>query len=90
MENIRKSEIARARSRLGRLSVEQEAALDAITRSIVNKLMHSPISALKTAARDEEVGTLLPVVERLFDIAETKAADSVAGAIQNVLNVSSA
>jgi hypothetical protein len=52
--------------------------------------MHSPISALKTAARDEEVGTLLPVVERLFDIAETKAADSVAGAIQNVLNVSSA
>ena len=90
MESIRKSEIARARGRLGRLSSEQEAALDAITRGIVNKLIHGPISALKTAAREDEAGTLLPAVERLFDIAEQKAADSAADDIQSVLDMSSA
>jgi glutamyl-tRNA reductase len=70
VENIRQSEIDRARGRLGQLSVEQEAAIDAITRGIVNKLMHSPISALKSAAREAEAGALLPLVERLFNISD--------------------
>ena len=68
MENIRQSEIDHARGRLGELSPKQEAAIDAITRGIVNKLMHSPISALKSVAQEAEAGALLPLVERLFDI----------------------
>ena len=76
VENIRQSEIDRARGRLGQLSVEQEAAIDAITRGIVNKLMHSPISVLKSAAREAEAGMLLPLVERLFDISDGKVSSS--------------
>jgi len=68
VEQIRQSEIDRARGRLGQLSVEQEAAIDAITRGIVNKLMHSPITALKSAAREAEADALITLVERLFDI----------------------
>jgi len=76
MENIRQSEIDHARGRLGKLSLEQEAAIDAITRGIVNKLMHSPISALKSAARQAEAGVLLPLVERLFDVSDREPAQS--------------
>jgi glutamyl-tRNA reductase len=68
MENVRRTEIDHARSRLGPLSSEQELAIDALTRRIVNKLLHSPISALKIAARGDEASTLLPLVERLFDL----------------------
>ena len=52
LETIRQAEIDRVRGRLGALSPDQELAVEALTRGIINKIMHTPISALKTAARD--------------------------------------
>src|SRR6267154_769057 len=52
LETIRQAEIDRVRGRLGAMSPEQELAVEALTRGIVNKIMHTPIRALKTAARD--------------------------------------
>jgi glutamyl-tRNA reductase len=72
LETIRQAEIDRARGRLGRLSADQELALDALTRGIVNKIMHTPISTLKTAARDSEATTVVDVVRRLFNLQEKK------------------
>jgi glutamyl-tRNA reductase len=68
LETIRQAEIDRARGRLGKMTPEQEIALDALTRGIINKVMHTPITALKSAARESEVTTILDVVRRLFNL----------------------
>jgi hypothetical protein len=39
-----------------------------LTRGIVNKIMHTPISTLKTAARDPESTTVIELVRRLFNL----------------------
>src|SRR5271168_1668498 len=76
LETIRQAEIDRVRGRLGPLSPEQELAVDALTRGIVNKIMHTPISTLKTAARESEATTIIEVVRRLFNLETKKAAKS--------------
>jgi glutamyl-tRNA reductase len=43
-------------------------AVEALTRGIVNKIMHTPISTLKTAARDPESTTVVDLVRRLFNL----------------------
>jgi glutamyl-tRNA reductase len=51
-EEIRQAELRRAHARLGPLTVEQAAAVEALTRGLVNKFLHPPMQALKQAARD--------------------------------------
>ena len=51
-EEIRKAELRRMQSRLGTLSPDQAAAVEALTRGLVNKFLHPPMQALKQAARD--------------------------------------
>jgi glutamyl-tRNA reductase len=56
------------RGRLGQLSPEQEIAVEALTRGIINKVMHTPITTLKSAAKDSEATTVVDVVRRLFNL----------------------
>jgi glutamyl-tRNA reductase len=79
LETIRQAEIDRVRGRLGPLSPDQEMAVEALTRGIVNKIMHTPISALKSAAREPEATTVVDLVRRLFNLQETRAAKSNSG-----------
>jgi len=58
IETIRQAEIDRARGRLGAMTPEQEMAVDALTKAIVNKILHTPITTLKSAAREAEANTL--------------------------------
>jgi len=51
-EEIRVAEIERLHSRLGVLTAEQLAAVEALTRGLVNKFLHPPMQALKQAARE--------------------------------------
>ncbi|MGA3068991.1 MAG: glutamyl-tRNA reductase [Terracidiphilus sp.] len=53
-EEIRQSELRRAQPRLGSLSAEQVAAVEALTRGLVNKFLHPPMQALKQAAREND------------------------------------
>jgi glutamyl-tRNA reductase len=76
LETIRQAEIDRVRGRLGQLSPEQELAVETLTRGIVNKIMHTPISTLKSAARESEATTVVDLVRRLFNLQEKKAAKS--------------
>jgi glutamyl-tRNA reductase len=76
LETIRQAEIDRVRGRLGPLSPDQEIAIEALTRGIVNKIMHTPISTLKTAAREAEATTVIDLVKRLFNLQEKRAAKS--------------
>jgi glutamyl-tRNA reductase len=76
LETIRQAEIDRVRGRLGPLSPDQELAVEALTRGIVNKIMHTPISELKTAAKEAEATTVVDLVRRLFNLQDRKAAKS--------------
>src|ERR1700681_959477 len=74
LETIRQAEIDRVRSRLGHLTPEQEIAVEALTRGIINKVMHTPITTLKTAARESEATTVVDVVRRLVNLREKEKA----------------
>jgi len=67
-ETIRQAELDRVRGRLGNLSPEQETAVEALSRGIVNKILHTPIRSLKSAAADPEITTLIESFRRLFDL----------------------
>ena len=49
-EDLRLVELDRARARLGALSPETWEAIDALTRGVVNKLLHEPTVRIKDAA----------------------------------------
>jgi len=75
LETIRQAEIDRVRGRLGELSPDQELAVDALTKGIINKIMHTPITTLKSAARESEATTVIDLVRRLFNLQDKKAED---------------
>jgi glutamyl-tRNA reductase len=83
LETIRQAEIDRVRGRLGPLTREQELAIETLTHGIVNKIMHTPISTLKTAARESGATTMVDILRRLFNLQEKekdqKAAQSGSG-----------
>jgi glutamyl-tRNA reductase len=51
-EQIRQAELRRLASRLQSLSPEQQAAVEALTRGLVNKFLHQPVQAIKAAASE--------------------------------------
>jgi glutamyl-tRNA reductase len=73
LETLRQAELDRVRGRLGTLSPEQEMAVEALTRGIINKIMHTPITTLKSAARDPESTTVVDVVRKLFNLRADEA-----------------
>lgn len=73
-ETIRQAELDRVRGRLGKLSPEQEMAVEALTHGIVNKIMHTPIRSLKSAAAGPEMTTLVETFRKIFDLREKPAA----------------
>src|SRR5271157_927167 len=62
-EEIRQAELKRAQTRLGPLSEEQLAAVEALTRGLVNKFLHPPMQALKQAARENDATRLEALCE---------------------------
>jgi len=62
-EEIRQAELKRMQTRLGGLSAEQVAAVEALTRGLVNKFLHPPMQALKQAAREGDQVRLDAVCE---------------------------
>ena len=53
-EEMRVAELKRMHAKLGTLTDEQLAAVEALTRGIVNKFLHVPMQALKQAAREND------------------------------------
>jgi glutamyl-tRNA reductase len=66
-ESIRCGELQRSLARLS-LGPDAEEAVDALTRSIVNKLLHVPMSRLKREAEREEGMAYLEVARVLFGL----------------------
>jgi glutamyl-tRNA reductase len=53
-EEIRQAELKRMHAKLGTMTEEQLAAVEALTRGLVNKFLHPPMQALKQAAREND------------------------------------
>ena len=68
LDAIRQTELDRLRGRLGRLTPEQEAVVESLTRGIVNKILHSPVSALKAMSGSEQLASVADLVRSLFGI----------------------
>jgi glutamyl-tRNA reductase len=51
-EQIRQAELRRVAGRLHTLSAEQQAAVEALTRGLINKFLHQPVQAIKAAASE--------------------------------------
>ena len=73
-ETIRQAELDRVRGRLGKLTPEQEMAVEALTHGIVNKIMHTPIRSLKSAATGPEMTTIIETFRKIFDLHDKSAA----------------
>ncbi|MFL6438335.1 MAG: glutamyl-tRNA reductase [Terriglobales bacterium] len=68
VEQIRHGEIERLRSKLGVLTADQQSAVETLTRSIVNKILHRPISALKDVSGSDQLTTTAELLRSLFGI----------------------
>jgi len=66
-EQVRVEEVERLSSRLGGLDERQLAAVEQLTRGIVNTLLHEPTVRLKAAAADDAAWRA-EVVRELFDL----------------------
>ena len=65
-ERMRLDELERARTRLASLTPEQQAAVDAVTRSLVNKFLHAPIAGMREAANVGD-SAAISAIQRLFE-----------------------
>ena len=70
LNRIREMELERQRARLQDLTPEQRAALDALTRGIVNKILHGPITELKSGAGQPGHSTLVELIRKMFGVAD--------------------
>jgi glutamyl-tRNA reductase len=78
LEILRRAEVARFRGRLGALTPEQEEAVEALSRGIINKIAHGPISELRRQAEraahngqnGEGHGEVVSMIRRVFRIPE--------------------
>ncbi len=68
LNRIRASETERYHGRLASLSPEQREAVDSLTRGIVNKIIHGPITELKSGAGQPGHGSLVHMVRKIFGI----------------------
>jgi glutamyl-tRNA reductase len=69
-EDVRTRELLRFDGKLGALDAEQREAVDALTRAIVNKLLHEPTVRLKDAAGSGRGDYLGDALAALFDLPE--------------------
>lgn len=67
-EQVRRAEVERMLRRLSHLPAEDQQAIDAMTRSLLNKLLHSPTVRLREAAGNGRGTSVLDSVRYLFEL----------------------
>ncbi|MBI4319671.1 MAG: glutamyl-tRNA reductase [Chloroflexi bacterium] len=70
-ENIRQAELAKALSKLGDLSDRDRERVNALTQAIVNKILHLPITRLKSRSHDRDGHDYAHALRELFDLGES-------------------
>jgi glutamyl-tRNA reductase len=70
LESLRVSELARMRGKFGQLSPDQEQALDALTKGIMNKIAHGPISELRRQANQPDGHHFVAAIRKVFRLGD--------------------
>ena len=68
LEQIRSVEIEKARRRYGPFTPQQEEALEAATRAIINKVAHGPISELRVQAGKPDGAHAVALIKKVFHL----------------------
>jgi glutamyl-tRNA reductase len=66
LERLRATEVARMRTKLGALTPEQEQAIEALTKSMINKIAHGPISEIRRQASQPDGHYIINAVRKVF------------------------
>ena len=66
-EEMRQAELRRVQARLQSLTTEQRAAVEALTRGLMNKFLHMPMQAIKSAALEADT-VMLEVMRAVFHL----------------------
>jgi glutamyl-tRNA reductase len=77
-ESLRQAELRRSASKLAGLTPDQQAAVEALTRSLTNKFLHAPMTALRDAAREGDAQALAEL-ESLYTGQTRGRSDSASG-----------
>ena len=68
LEQIRAGEMERIRHKYGPFTAQQEEAMESLTRGIVNKIAHGPISEIRTHAGGPEGAHVIAVIRKAFHL----------------------
>jgi glutamyl-tRNA reductase len=77
LEAVRAEVLERYRPHFGALTLDQEEALEALTRTIINKIAHGPISEIRRHAASQKLGDniregeLISAVRRMFRLRDS-------------------
>lgn len=71
VEAIRKSEVEKTVARWGKeISREEMSAIENLSQNIINKILHFPLSALKSEAHQSNGSQVIQTTRKLFDLEE--------------------
>jgi glutamyl-tRNA reductase len=70
LEQLRVAEMEKIRGRLGPLTPQQEEALEALTRGLIAKIAHAPITELRKRAGDPDGTQTVELIRRVFRLEE--------------------
>jgi glutamyl-tRNA reductase len=69
LEDIREQELQKALSRMGPdLSARERKVVEALSKGIVNKILHAPVTNLRSPQPRQQRHQAMRVVEELFDL----------------------
>ncbi len=84
-EAIRQAEMEKALKRLGGLSEKEVRTIDALTSSIVSKMLHEPTSRLKESSAEKDGYVYVDTARRLYGLDVSEVRQSPAGLIKGLL-----
>jgi glutamyl-tRNA reductase len=70
LERLRVGELTRMRGKFGSLTPEQEEALIALTKGIINKIAHGPISELRRQANEPDGQHVVHAIRKVFRLGD--------------------
>jgi len=69
LENIRKEELQKALSRMGPdFSARERKVVEALTKGIINKILHTPVTELRSPQSRQERQVSIKIIEKLFSL----------------------
>ncbi|MCS7027020.1 MAG: glutamyl-tRNA reductase [Bryobacteraceae bacterium] len=66
LEQMRCAELERVRSKLGDMTPQQQEAIEALTKSLLAKIAHGPITELRRQASQGELHSTAELIRRMF------------------------